>query len=205
MKKSFATLEFKRFSIPNFVEFAKSVIASLTNNPNFTKPIPTLEELAAAVAELERLAVKALTGSQADRMMRDDQHDITIDMMERLVGYVNSVADGDRTMLATTGMTLNREPQSRDLEPVKELSVSYTSQSGELLVRFKRPAAATGFIVQYSADPDAPDSAWESVPTSRSQCIITGVTPGTVYHVRVLALGARNQALYSEAVSKMAV
>lgn len=204
-RRSFATLAFKGLRPAQMIEFCRSVIASLTKNPDFPDPVPTLEELTASVNTLEALTIKAATGGFADRQERNAQRLVVDGLFTRVVGYCNNIADGDRAMLAGTGLLLNREPQSRVMTPPEGVTVSYTTQSGELLVRWNRPEAASSFILQYSTDPNAPDNDWVSVPTSRSQHVITGVTPGSIYHVRVLALGPRNQALYSEVVSRMAV
>jgi hypothetical protein len=60
------------------------------------------------------------------------------------------------------------------------------------------------YMHQYSTDPLLKDESWMSMTCTATKCKLEGLTPGTTYFLRVAAIGAKDQVLYSDVMSKKA-
>ena len=82
--------------------------------------------------------------------------------------------------------------------------MEYGEQPGELLVSVRTVKGAAAYLHQYSTDPLLAETSWKGMNSTASKCKLAGLTPGTTYYLRVAAIGAKDQVLYSDVASKMA-
>ena len=77
------------------------------------------------------------------------------------------------------------------------------SNPGELVGKVKREKGVITYLYQYATDAMLAQDNWQSVPCSKSSCIITDLQPGTKYNCRVAAIGPREQIMYSDTVARI--
>lgn len=109
-------------------------------------------------------------------------------------------------MAETSGFSFAKIPAPKPpiLKP-QNLKVMNSNQSGQMDVSIDAVAGALAYVYQYIADADLPTGNWSSNTCSQRKCTITGLTPGTLYHWRVAAVGTKGQILYSDTISRIAV
>jgi hypothetical protein len=113
-------------------------------------------------------------------------------------------ANGDRQIALQSGIPLAKEPAPIVITKPAGLKVNYGNQPGILLVSVKNVKGARAYLHQYSTDPLHKDESWTSMNCTTARCKIDGLTSGTKYFLRVGAIGARDQVLFSDVLSKMA-
>lgn len=202
--KNFVLRAYADFTTAKLIAFARGVLQKLDKNPFFPDAANYTGELLTATDALEAQAAKAVQGTPADRLLRDQLYDALVAVLDRVRSYVNFAGDSDRMKLFTSGFELNRVPERNVLGASLPPQVFNSNQNGELIVHIIKTPGAESYIVQYSTDPNAADDGWVSVPSSRLRMKLTGLQPGTEYYIRVVAVGTRSQMSVSDVVSRIA-
>jgi hypothetical protein len=178
---------------------ANAVDAALNGNTNFPTPTPGLPTLQGSITTYTASLAKAEYGSRDDRAQKNADKDNLLSILRQLCDYVNSVAQGDITILAGCGYRLSKDPQPRVLgTPVLKVE---NGVSGQLIASSPAAEAAVAYKHQYTANPAA--LPWLEILSTKSKCKIDGLTPGQEYSVRMLAIGPHNQVTFSSVVTKM--
>jgi hypothetical protein len=82
-------------------------------------------------------------------------------------------------------------------------SILNGSNPGTLIGKVKREKGVVTYLFQYATDAMLAQENWQSVPCSKSTCIIADLQPGVKYNCRVAAIGRREQLMYSDVVSRI--
>ena len=181
---------------------ARSIIGSMTGNPYFPAPVPTLADLQTAVDALE-LAQQALPGGPDDteiRNLRERELDV---MMSNLQNYVEFTAQGDPEMVLSSGMEL-RDPRSPVgiLPPTETVIARPGVASGSVKLKWKPVRKSSGYRVEATEDPS---QGWPMVyNVEKASLKIFGLTPGTKYYFRVATLSHAGYEGYSPVASMRA-
>lgn len=207
---------FESCSLPVFLTKSERIVTSLTGNSHYPLPWPTAvpapTALANAFANLQRLASAAASGDTAKIAARNLARDEVTVMLKKIALYLELVADGDRAILETTGYELAKahgghSPGPGVLPAPENLRVERGPLSGVLLVQVHTLKGAGSYEVQIaSADPKV-ETNWRLVTLSKTATHIelTGLTPGTVYYVRVRGIGSHGPGAWAESSGIMAV
>jgi len=91
----------------------------VTNQTVFPDPDPTMAVFSTEVTKLDTL-IKSKDGSKQKNQAIQDQADLVYDWLKSLIGYVNKVSAGDKTIILLSGFDCNDEPVKRD-RPAKAL------------------------------------------------------------------------------------
>jgi len=176
-----------------------------TKTTLFPTPVPAMLALKDSIDEYQASMSSAQTGDTAAISQKNQNRDLLIDKMHQLGNYVQLTANGNPQLVVEAGMADEKPRTAKVLGEAVIETVGYTGTSGELKVAAKCPNAK-GYVVQFSSDPELKPESWKSMKNSTaSRCLVTGLTPGTVYFIRMQVSGSRNQSTYSNIVSKMAV
>ncbi len=203
MKFAKIQVSFTRYSDADFQQKALYIISSMTNNPNFPTPVPPLTDVQAAYdAYASALAAAAELGRKAvaDKNAARDTLELTL---TQLGMYVMYAANGDDTILVSSGFTLNKIPQPRVLDSPGNVTLMVGDNPGEL-VSLVPKKNATGFIHQISEALPTDATAWVNHNVSTGKYTFSNLTPGKQYWVRVIALGTRGQMKYSNVGTQVA-
>lgn len=104
--------------------------------------------------------------------------------------YVKPVFNGCKGLASTT--------YSKTYIPQIKSTVTLSNKTNGIRAAWTAVTGATKYIVYYR---QAGVSAWTSKETTALNCVITGITPGTQYFVRVKPVFNTTNGLYSETVS----
>jgi hypothetical protein len=176
-----------------------TVHAALTGNTNFPTPAPSLAMLQEAITNYTADLAAAQYGGRDEKAQKNAQKQNLLGILRQLCDYVNSIAQGDVTILAGCGYPLSKEPQPVILG-TPELKVQ-NGASGQLIASSPAVEGAVAYKHKYTADPSSPS--WPEILSTKASCKIIGLTPGQVYSVQMEAIGTNDQVTISDVVTKM--
>ncbi len=181
---------------------AISLINGLTGNTFFPTLTPGLAALTAAQDAYIAALGKAKFGSREERAVKNQCKEDLVQIMRGLAAQINFIANGNVVMLASAGLSLDKEPQPKVLGTATPMA-EYGSNAGQIVLFTPAVAGAVSYMHQYTDDPAA--AKWNDEPTTAATCIIRNLQPGKVYHMRIVTIGTSNQITTSEVITKMAV
>jgi hypothetical protein len=193
MKKSIrVALYFATYPDDELNSFAILVIACLKTNPLF----PNLPITILALTALQTAFQAALTakeqGGKADTAAKNEARDALIVALRQFAAYVQSLTSTlTLSQILSSGFDVvsPNNAQSPLAQPV--LMGLDNSSSTQLRVTLSPVTNAKAYQVQYSIG----TAAWQEagIFPSTKGVIIASLTPGTVYTVRVRAIGGSTQ------------
>jgi hypothetical protein len=192
-------------SITNKVEFGRSVHENMDGNTNFTTPLPSLADLATATDALENAYILRQTGAhQAVTDMHTAETDWDV-LMTALAAYVESVAQGSKSIIQSAGMEAKREPVAVGT-PAKVVNLKARSLDVAGTIRLSwKPVYGRGSYNVYMAIEGQTGTKYELVaqPTS-SRLTIKGLQSGAYYSFKVEAVGAAGKGALSDTARAIA-
>ena len=203
MKKPRLNTGFDALSDPNFQTSAESIYASMFENKNFLTPTPALTVVDEAIQAYSTAFIAAQKKDKDAVAVKNQQRDNLTDLLIQLANSVMTTANGDKTMLISSGFQLAKEGETTPI--VKPASISLTDglNAGELTVKVPRVKGSTSYAAQYTPDPLTAESVWTSVMTSSSKCTLTNLDSGKKFWARMAVIGPYNQLVYSDAVCRV--
>ena len=185
----------------------KRVVAGMTGNPEFTNPPVKLAELDALLDSYNDAITACLDGGRLATATRNSLREAVTKALRRLAAYVESVANGDETIIRSSGFdswTYQRS-QPQPLETPAPAKLQQGS-SGEFYVAVTRLEDAKNYELRYGVAGTDPGT-WSSqdVTRVRPATLISGLTPGVIYTVQVRALGHMGWTDWSDPISKMVI
>lgn len=199
--KSKIRFSFARFTDSELETKASFILQSMTGNPNFTTPLPTLPDLQLSLTSYSTALVNAKDRSSLNVAEKNQARYILEAQMGQLGLYVMNVANGDDVILTSSGYTPAKMREPVIIPNPGQVTLSNGKSSGELNSAVKAVPGAKSYSHQITPDPITPASIWKNVISSRSKNTFKGLLPGKQYWVRVEAVGAQNQTSLSPASS----
>ena len=195
---------FARYPVSVMITFFRNVITSMTANPAFPTPSPTLAVFKTAVDDLDAKTQAAMNRGRVEVAARRASQAAAISLARQLGNYVESQSNGDLETLLSSGFEPVRTPSSSIVPSTPgNPRLSLTKLSGQLLFRFVGDANTRNFSVQYADNAAGP---WIDHDLSTgTRVLLTGLTPGKVYYSRSRAHGAAGSSDWCSPVSLMAV
>jgi len=190
--------EFVKYSDAGLDEFANGVITGLTGNTAFpTPPVPLIPPVPpdpkappdlTTLDEAFRDAIAAATGDPQDTAVKKTAREALLDGLRKDANYVQTQSSHSVETLLSSGYTATSTNHAQTpLTPpvIQELSNAGTTK---LLLRLVPVANARSYHVQSSLDDG---KTWQEglISTQARRIMLTGLTPGTMYRVRVRAIG----------------
>jgi hypothetical protein len=203
MKNPKLQLSFTTYSDSNFLTKAILIVTSMTNNPAFANPIPTLADVQTALDNYAKNLTAAGSLGRTNVADKNQSRGILEQLLFQLGLYVMFIANGDTAILTSSGYTLAKDPQPRKLENPGNVVLSYGITSGALISSVTK-GNATSFIHEITDALPTANTNWTGYPSSTSQFTFTNLTPGNQYWVRVAAVGNRKQIAYSTIATQFA-
>ena len=202
MKIIKALLDFVSIPLKTKPAVFNSIINHLTDNPFYPAIDPPLATLRLAVDNFELAILAADDGSHiANSAMHDSDKAVTL-LFKNLVGHVNKVANGDLTMILSSGFTASSQPTARDkavlaiTDGPHSGSVKATTQTIERAGAYhweKRITTAAGVKGE-----------WVTAGlTTQSSIILEGFEVGALLEVKVRAVTPAGTTDFCVPVSKL--
>ncbi len=196
---------FTSLSDGNLESKTHSIINAMTANAHFPTPVPALSVVETASDNFSSALVKALTGTRADVADKNAKRETLLAVLRQLCSYVNLTANGNATMLLTSGFDVSKDPQPSVLTKPEIVRLENGVASGTLQLSVKAVKGAYSYLHEYTTDATMAPNSWVSSSSTSAKTLLTNLQPGTVYYCRVAAVGTNNQLLYSDAASRMVI
>lgn len=175
-------LGMERRSDPNLLAYGGSVLAALKDNAAFPAPwgddTPSWEQLDAAY-QAYRDAYNAALGHDTQKIaLRNEARRAFVEMLRRLVAYLELKANGNAAVLASTGFELRQEQtragpgQAALPGPVAGLRGGASEHSGRIELRANRAEGALGYEVQTAAS-DPSTAGAQATPWSHAHTVFS--------------------------------
>jgi len=194
---------FKKLSDANFLTFGQNVTASMAAAVAiFPTPVPTLTDINAELGNYAELLQSAKNRDKVQVDLKNMSKFTLKTMLGQLADYVNTTTS-DSTNLLKSGFQLNRIPQPLGLLEPTGLRLMDGMNSGELILKFKAVKGASSYLFQYTADATLAEGSWISIPATTAFYTFKGLTRGTTYYVRAIAVGGNQQVTYSAVVNRV--
>jgi hypothetical protein len=203
MTKTIST--FSKYTDGGFESKTHTIISSITGNAYFPTPVPAIATVQVAADTYSAALIKASTGNRSDIAFKNEKREELTGLLRSLSTYVNLTANGDRTMLLSSGFDVTKEREPVVIAKPENLKVENGNSSGELAVSVAAVKGAYAYLHEYTTDVTMAPGNWVSTPGTTSKGLFSNLNPGTKYYCRVGAVGSNGQLLYSDAVARIVV
>jgi hypothetical protein len=184
-------------------DFGLHIATSLTGNANFTTPPVTPAALTTQSTAFNAAVGTAVNGTATDTLNKQNLRAALISTLDQLASYVELTANGDAAKILSSGFDLassSRTPVAPGTSAI--LSVTNVATT-KLELELEIADNAWAYIVEYTVLPGG--AVKTATFTNPHDVTLTGLTPGTVYSMRVMVMGSGNQATdWSDPIQHMA-
>lgn len=199
------SLGFAQLTDGDLNSFAAGAVNGLTGNASFPTPPVSTPALGTAQKAFESALAAASSGGLQQTVIKDVSYDALINLLRQEALYVQQQANGDQAKILSAGFQVaaaGHNPQAP--MPKAVIAQILNEASGQLVMRLQPIANAHAYEVQISTAPNA----WQpaGIYSQARRIVISNLTPGTTYTVRVRAIGGSNgSGDWSDPVSHMAM
>jgi hypothetical protein len=207
-------ISFEALTAADFLAKAELIHRLLADHPDFPEPwpahVPARAQLTEALALYRNACLAACGGRRGYVGPRNVARQILAGYLKRIAFHLETVARGDRALLATTGYDLRRKHHSPTDKPPTapaDFRLMYSDISGALVAKARKLPTAVGYQVQISEGDTLPEISWNDAGTFRScsHIELAGLTPGIVYRVRMRAISRHGPGEWTPVVSLRAL
>jgi hypothetical protein len=204
MKNYRVSLRFSRLPDSSLNMFAASVITALTGNPAFPAPLVPLGELATLQTAFADANAAANEGGKLATAVKNACRANLMSALRRQASYVQGVARHDLPQLLSSGYTTasSNTAQSQLATPV--ILNILNERSEQLTLRLTPIANARNYQVQIQTG----QGGWQEAGlfSQARRIVLQTLTPGTVYNLRVRAIGgSTGYSDWSDVTSRMSL
>lgn len=177
----------------------------MTGNAAFPTPSPALTVLEDNLTEYRVALVNATLGDRQQLEIKNQKRRQLERTLRALAMYVEPIADGNAALILGAGFEVAENIRGRVSgprpKPVDANMMPGRHGSGMAEVRVKRDRKARFNRFEYRP---VGQSDWTVVQTSRSWLKLEGLTPMSLYELRVAYLGTNPSVTYSDVVTAYA-
>lgn len=186
---------------------AKNIRAGVANHADyFPSPSPSMNAIDDSITAFTAALLAAEGGNRLKVAEKAAARQTLITNLHLLGNYVLYRAEGNEVIAKSSNFNISRQPTPRPSLTVPQgLALSNGLNKGELKLKFKRVAGATAYLYEITPSPVTEDSVWDSSMNTVSKKMFAGLESGKEYNCRVAAIGIKEQVIYSEAVSRIAL
>jgi hypothetical protein len=197
---------FTRLSDPKLGSRASNIHLAMTGNPNFATPIPTLAAFQTGINEFLAASSEADNGGSYDKAVKNQKRDALIELLHSLAAYVLFTAagtDNPELVAKSSGFSVAKTGTPSVLGAIENLQLKDGPNAGDLLVSFNTVVGARAFVYQYTDDETLAEGSWRTEVGTSRKVVLSGLQSGKKYFVRLIAIGAKDQKIISEVVSRL--
>jgi hypothetical protein len=182
---------------------ALHIATSLTGNANFTTPPITPANLTTQANGFITSVAAAVNGTPAQTLAKKTLRAALIASLDTLTTYVELTANNDPQKILSSGFDLASTARNAAVPGMTTILSVTNTASGKLGLELQPADNAWCYIVEYTA---LPNGAVKTITfTNAHDAVLTGLTSGTMYSMRVLVMGSGNQVTnWCDAVQHMA-
>jgi hypothetical protein len=172
--------------VPALVTYSQSVVTAMTNNPNFTTPLPSLADVSAAIAALLTAETAALSRLKGTVVVRNDKKAALVTLLQELRNYVQKTADADQENGAAIIQSSGFPVRKTAVHKPRTFAAEPGPVSGSVVVTAQAAARRASYEWQYSTDGG---KTWiEAAPSLKSRTTILGLPVASAVQIRSRAV-----------------
>lgn len=218
-KKIKVSLKLGRRSVTSKIEFARQIVQSMTNNNNFSNPVPALAVVAAAATDLENAFNAAQTGGKQQTAIMYEKELALEALLTQLGHYVEDKDGNVESVIRSAGIDAKKTPSPVGSMPhPSDFSANFGDEDGSILLKCKAIKGSRGYVWQQSGDPlpaatmriaippdTNPVNQWiQAGISTKAKFKITGLESGKRYWFRAAAIGTDGQGPWCDPATKIA-
>lgn len=191
-----------RLSDSEIIVSGNTVSVNMENNPYFPTPSPGVTAIRTATDEFLAAEQKAQSGSREDVAVKNQKRKVLEKNLHDMAVYVNLTANGNEAMLLSSGFELAKKAEPvGPLAAPEGLKVKPALSKGSVDLSCKRVAGASSYGFEYRLLTGESENGWVRVDSTKHQVLVNGLTSGSKYAFRVVAIGADPQRNWSDEVN----
>lgn len=198
-------MSFAQAADSELVAFAGGVAEGLTNNTGFSTPPVPLTALQTQIGVFNKAYIAASDGGKKLTAIKNQERANLLDLVHKLALYVQGEARYDLALLLSSGFEACNTNRSQSQLDKPAITGIVNETSGQMVLRATPIVNARLYEVQTSTDGSKTWVDMDNSPGAR-RIIVSPLTPGTTYTVRLRALGgSTGYSEWSDAVTHMAM
>lgn len=195
---------FDRQPNPYLLVRSRFIQGNMTGNTNFPTPSPSLADLNATINSFDAAVQVAESGDRQAIAVRNQIRATLINQLHLLANYVLFTSAGNEVVAQSSGFTAGKQPEPRPAMTAPQgLLLSNGVNKGELQFSFTKVNGASAYAHEITESPVTGQSQWKAVMNTRRKNVFAGLESGREYNCRVAAIGAKQQVVYSDVVSRI--
>lgn len=203
MKQSKIVLRLRSLNNNQLETLGNTVVNGMKANPHFPNPVPTIVDFEATMTSFTKTISDAQSRDKLKIAVRNDVRATVESMLISLANYVTYTAQGDRAMMMGAGFPLNNiTPVSPPVLSIDSFNLVLGKNSGELLASAKSSNAARMHLYQIAPAPQPDPKGFDNIYLRGSKFLFTGLVPMKLYAVRIGAIAANGQVVYTQTLVK---
>ncbi|HLT87964.1 MAG TPA: fibronectin type III domain-containing protein, partial [Sphingobacterium sp.] len=209
MRKATVYIAYEKWDDYSLSTLAGRTLAAMTDNENFPEPRPSIEAYEGLVNDYrEKHQIASNGGSRMEREAKDNAKAAVAQAMKELAFYVNTIANGNREVLASSGFELVSQRQASTIPGIPaNVRLLDGRISGEMRLMFSSMRSAWEYEYCYATRVDESGiPEWDEIfrTTNSRLNYLDGFTPGERVYARVRARNNKGAGDWSEPVSLIA-
>ncbi len=206
---------FDPLSEPDFLAKAGTIINALTANAYYPEPwvvqVPTLADLINSYTSYLECYHAALNHDSLKIVLRNNARQALTALFKQLVPYLELVAQGDTTILATSGFDLRKDivhgGNGEILPAPADFRVEHGAKRGTVNVHVARLTGTGSYEVQTAQGDPTIETNWHHVLTSvtSAHILLEDLTPGQTDWFRVRGIGSAGAGAWTAPISLIIV
>lgn len=201
MKKALA-LNFRKYNDPDLDQMAFYICDKLTRNESFQDIQPLLAPVRKTAEQFQQARRAASFGDTQKIIIKNDLKEKLISLLRELGDIIQVKSRSDEWLLIASGFEMAKPPKKSTLEKPEEFMVLPGKINGQIILQAKRVKGAKAYLYQYTRGPLTDDNSWEVVNSTKRKIIISNLPLGVNFFFRMAAIGARNQVVYTDVLSR---
>ena len=183
-----------------------TIITSMTDNPAYPTPAPTLAVMQAALSTFSNALAAAADGGKTLTAAKIAARAALDVLLRELASYVHVACKGNMQKLLSSGFpTQKATRQPLGILPAPSgLAVTNGGRSGEINA-WASPVNGAGIYNWNLALASAPDTTIQTAQTTAASVVFDGLTPGLAYNVIVNAVGSAGPSDWTDPVSQFVI
>ena len=202
MKNSKALLGFAKLSDANIETKAVSIVTAMTGNANFTTPVPALADVSKAIQDYSQALAMAQMGDKLQVAIKNAKKEALLTLLRSLAAYVNFTANGDKTVIISSGFDASKESGSaQSLLAPKNFKITNGMNPGQAITSISGVRGVKTYMHQYTVDPITDASVWKSEYVTTRSYTFNSMDSGKKFWFRVAVIGTGGQIAYTDPLS----
>jgi hypothetical protein len=200
--KAKVKLDLSHKTVDNKIESARTYVISMTGNANFPSPNPALSIISSATNDLETANAAAKDGGKSKVAAMYVKEKILDDLITQLGHYVEATANGDASVILSSGMKVkNANTSTLAPQTPEKLTATASTTEGEVKLSWKISKGTKVYVVEQNNDATLATNNWVQVDmVTKTKITLTGLNSGQKYAFRVYAVGSGGKSAYSQVV-----